>query len=168
MGGATQNADGTEFVPNLPTEEVFISPDWNVLVEGLELELSDGTVTAARASHGGAVVQAQMDSVPGARHLGEIAIVDGDSAVRRTELTFGDMLYDGNVGSHIAWGNGFPVAFEGGAQATPEQLRELGMNSSPTHVDGVVGSPDVEIDGIGADETATPITRRDAFVLADA
>lgn len=186
MGGATQNADGTEFVPNLPTEEVFISPDWrradgfarttapfylpglNVLVEGLELELSDGTVTGARASQGEAVVQAQMDSVPGARHLGEIAIVDGDSAVRRTELTFGDMLYDENVGSHIAWGNGFPVAFEGGAQATPEQLREFGMNSSPTHVDVVVGSPDVEIDGIGADGTATPITRGDAFVLADA
>ena len=186
MGGATTNADGTEFVPNLPTEEVFISPDWrradgfarttapfflpgvNVLVEGLELELADGTVKGARASRGEQVVHAQMDSVPGARHLGEIAIVDGDSAVRRTDLTYGNMLYDENIGSHVAWGNGFPTSFAGGLEATPEQLREAGMNSSPTHVDVVVGSPDVEIDGIQADGTAVPVTRGDVFVLAEA
>jgi aminopeptidase len=186
LGGSTTNADGTEFVPNLPTEEVFISPDWRradgfarttapfflpgvqVLVEGLELELRDGEVKGARAERGEEVVQKQMDSVPNARYLGEIAIVDGDSAVRRTNLTYGDMLYDENVGSHLAWGSGFPVGFERGLELTPEELREAGMNSSPTHVDVVVGSPDVEIDGIQADGTAVPVTRGDVFVLAEA
>ena len=186
MGGSTVNVDGTEFVPNLPTEEVFISPDWRradgfarttapfylpglgVLVEGLELELVDGTVKGARAERGERAVQAQLDSVPNARHLGEIAIVDGDSAVRRTNLVYGDMLYDENVGSHIAWGNGFPTAFERGLESTPEQLREAGMNSSPTHVDVVVGSAEVEIDGIHADGTSVPVTRGDRFVLSEA
>ena len=186
LGGAATSADGVEFVPNLPTEEVFISPDWrradgfarttapfilpglNVLVEGLELELVDGTVKGARAERGEDAVRTQLDSVPNARHLGEIAIVDGDSAVRRTNLVYGDMLYDENVGSHIAWGNGFPVAFERGREQTPEQLRQAGMNSSPTHVDVVVGSPDVEIDGIHADGTVVPVTRGDTFVLSDA
>ncbi len=186
MGGSTTNADGTEFVPNLPTEEVFISPDWrradgfarttapfyvpglNVLVEGLELELADGTVKGARATRGEDVVQKQMDSVPNARHLGEVAIVDGDSAVRRTNLTYGDMLYDENIGSHVAWGSGFPVGFERGLEMSVDELREAGMNSSPTHVDVVVGSPEVEIDGIQADGTTVPLTRGDVFVLAEA
>jgi aminopeptidase len=186
MGGSTLNSAGTEFVPNLPTEEVFISPDWrradgfarttapfyvpglNVLVEGLELEFADGTVKGAKAQRGEEVVQKQMDSVPNARHLGEIAIVDGDSAVRRTNLTYGDMLYDENIGSHVAWGSGFPVGFERGLEMTAEQLREAGMNSSPTHVDVVVGSPEVEIDGIQADGTPVPVTRGDVFVLAEA
>jgi aminopeptidase len=88
--------------------------------------------------------------------------------VRRTNLTYGDMLYDENVGSHLAWGSGFPVGFERGLELTPEELREAGMNSSPTHVDVVVGSPDVEIDGIQADGTAVPVTRGDVFVLAEA
>ena len=186
MGGATTNSDGTEFVPNLPTEEVFISPDWRradgfarttapfilpgvqVLVEGLELELRDGEVKGAKAQRGEEIVQKQMDSVPNARFLGEVAIVDGDSAVRRTNLTYGDMLYDENIGSHVAWGSGFPVAFEKGLEMTAEQLREAGMNSSPTHVDVVVGSPEVEIDGIQADGTSVPVTRGDVVVLAEA
>jgi aminopeptidase len=185
LGGSTTNADGTEFVPNLPTEEVFISPDWrradgfarttapfflpglNVLVEGLELELADGTVTGARAERGEQAVQKQLDSVPNARHLGEIAVVDGDSAVRRTSLVYGDMLYDENVGSHVAWGNGFPVAFERGLESTPEQLRDAGMNSSPTHVDVVVGSAEVEIDGLDRDGHVTPVVRGNEFVLAE-
>lgn len=185
-GGSVTNSVGTEFVPNMPTEEVFISPDWrradgfarttapfflpwvNVLVEGLELELADGTVTGATATRGEDVVRAQLDSIPGARHLGEIAIVDGDSAVRRTNLTYGDMLYDENIGSHVAWGNGFPTSFAGGLEASPEQLRDAGMNSSPTHVDVVVGSPEVEIDGIQADGTSVPVTRGDVFVLTEA
>jgi aminopeptidase len=186
LGGATVSADGVEFVPNVPTEEVFISPDWrraegiarttaaflipglNARVEGLELELRDGKVTGARADVGEAMVQAQLDSVPNARHLGEIAIVDKDSAVKRTGLTYGDMLYDENIGSHIAWGNGFPTAFERGLEQSPDQLREAGMNSSPTHVDVVIGSAEVEIDGIAADGTAVPVTRGDEFVLAEA
>jgi aminopeptidase len=183
-GGPAVNADGVEFVPNLPTEEVFTAPDWrrvegvarttapfflmamNALVEGLELEVRDGKVTGATASRGEQAVQAQFDLIPRSRHLGELAIVDRDSAVRRTGLVFNDMLFDENVGSHIAWGTGYAINVAGTVDMTPEQRVEAGLNQSPTHVDVVIGGPDVEIDGIAHDGTVTPITRGDTFVLA--
>lgn len=78
------------------------------------------------------------------------------------------MLYDENVGSHVAWGNGFPLALERGTDLTPQQRIDSGVNQAATHVDIVVGSPDVEIDGIHADGTAVAITRGDQFVLGSA
>ncbi len=185
-GGPAVNADGVEFNPNLPTEEVFVAPDWrrvegvarttapfflvamNARVEGLQLEIRDGTVKGATATRGEEAVQAQFDLIPRSRHFGELAIVDKDSAVRRTGLVFQDMLYDENVGSHIAWGTGYPVNVDGAVAMTSEQRVDAGLNQSATHVDVVIGSPDVEIDGIDPDGTVTPITRGDTFVLAEA
>lgn len=180
------NADGVEFVANMPTEEIFLSPDWrradgfarttapfflmtmSTLVEGLEIEMSDGAVTGARAARGEAAVQQQLDSIPRARHLGEIAIVDGSSRVRQTGLTFKDMLFDENIGSHVAWGNGYPTGFRGSIEWTPEQRVQAGLNQSATHVDIVIGSPEVEIQGITADGTVVPIVEGDTFVLSEA
>jgi len=177
------NDAGTAFVANLPTEEVYTSPDWrradgtlsttapfflqqmNVLVDGLVLELGDGTVRGAKAATGESAVHHQLDSVPRARHLGEVAIVDGDSRVRRTQLTYRDMLFDENSASHVAWGAGFPTTIEGGTDLDVQQRIDAGVNQSATHVDVVVGSPDVEIDGIGADGHVTPVLRGDEFVL---
>ena len=185
-GGELVNADGTTYVPNMPTEEVFLTPDWRraegvarttapfflmsagVRVEGLELELRDGTVTGARADRGEEAIHEQFESIPRARHLGEIAIVDGGSRVRRTGLVFNDMLYDENVGSHIAWGNGWNVGFAGSDDRSPDERVETGQNQSATHVDVVIGDPEVEIEGIGADGTVTPIVQGDAFVLGEA
>jgi aminopeptidase len=180
------NSQGTEFVANMPTEEVFVSPDWrraegfarttapfflpgmNVLVESLELEFADGTVRAAVAQRGEDAVRHQLEATPGARHLGEVAIVDRDSRVRRTGLVFNDILFDENVGSHVAWGSGLAMAFQGGADMSREERVKAGLNQSPVHVDVVVGSPEVEIDGVARDGTVVPITRGDEFVLADA
>jgi len=177
------NDAGTAFVANLPTEEVYTSPDWrradgslsttapfflqqmNVLVDGLVLELGDGSVRAAKAETGEEAVHHQLDSVPRARHLGEVAIVDGDSRVRRTQLTYRDMLYDENAASHVAWGAGFPTTIEGGTELDVQQRIEAGVNQSATHVDVVVGSPDVEVHGIAADGTTTPVLVGDEFVL---
>jgi aminopeptidase len=177
------NDAGTAFVANLPTEEVYTSPDWrradgtlsttapfflqqmNVLVDGLVLELGDGTVRAAKAATGEEAVHHQLDSVPRARYLGEVAIVDGDSRVRRTQLTYRDMLYDENAASHVAWGAGFPTTIEGGTELDVQQRIEAGVNQSATHVDVVVGSPDVEVFGVAADGTTTPVLVGDEFVL---
>jgi aminopeptidase len=177
------NADGTSFVANLPTEEVFTSPDWrraegtlrttaafflmdmNALVEGLELELGDGSIRTAKARRGEAEVQRQLDSVPRARHLGEVALVDSASRVRRTGLTFNDMLYDENVGCHVAWGAGFPTAFDGGLRLDPQSRIDAGLNQAATHVDVVVGSPDVEVDGVDRFGHRIPLIRGDQFVL---
>ncbi len=182
-GGSVLSEDGVEFVPNMPTEEVFISPDWRradgivrttapfflasmgALVEDLELELRDGTITAARAARGEAEVQQQFDLIPRSRHLGEVAIVDSDSRVATTGLVFKDMLYDENVGSHIAWGFGFPFSFEGAMELSSQERIASGLNQANTHVDVVVGNPEVQIDGIQRDGTVVPVTRGDEFVL---
>jgi aminopeptidase len=183
--GAMTNKDGVEFVANMPTEEVFFSPDWRraegrirttapfflmsmgAMVEGLELELRDGTITGASAERGEAEVRQQFDLIPRSRHLGEIAIVDGGSRVRRTGLVYKDMLYDENIGSHIAWGQGFPFAWENGTAMTAEQRVADGLNQSTTHVDVVIGSPEVEIEGIHADGTVVPVVQGDRFTLTD-
>ncbi|GAA2725524.1 aminopeptidase [Cellulomonas aerilata] len=179
-------ADGHGFVVNLPTEEVYTAPDWrraegtvrttapfylahmSTLVEGLSLELSDGAIRAAHADRGEAAVRRELDTVPRARHLGEVAIVDGSSRVRRAGLAFRDMLFDENVGSHIAWGNGYPTTFAGAEDLDPDARVAAGLNQAPTHVDVVVGSPEVEVDGLDAAGRAVPILRGDAFVLVDA
>lgn len=185
LGGSTTNQDGVEFVPNMPTEEVFISPDWRraegtvrtsaafflasmgTLVEGLEIDLSDGEIRGARADRGEDEVRQQFEQIPRSRHLGEVAIVDSDSAVARTGLVYKDMLYDENVGSHIAWGMGFADTIERGVDQSPEQLIDSGVNQANTHVDIVIGSPEVQIDGIHADGSVVPVTRGDQFVLTD-
>lgn len=185
VGGSIESQDGVEFVPNMPTEEVFMSPDWRraegtlrtsapfflssmgAMVEGLQLELRDGTITGVRASRGEAEVQQQFDLIPRSRHLGEVAIVDSDSRVAMTGLVYKDMLFDENVGSHIAWGMGYPTAFRGGMELSPEQRIDAGLNQANTHVDIVIGSPEVQIDGVHADGSVVPVTRGDEFVLRD-
>jgi aminopeptidase len=170
-------------VPNMPTEEVFMSPDWRraegslrtaapffltsmgAMVEDLELELRDGTITGVKASRGEQEVQQQFELIPRSRHLGEVAIVDSDSRVAATGLVFKDMLYDENVGSHIAWGMGYPTAFRGGLELDAEQRIAAGLNQANTHVDIVIGSPEVQIDGYHADGSVVPVTRGDEFVL---
>jgi aminopeptidase len=183
-GGSATTSGGVDFVPNMPTEEVFISPDWRradgtvrtsapfflmtmgTLVEDLSLEIKDGTIVGANAARGEEEVRQQFDLIPRSRHLGEVAIVDQDSAVARTGLVYKDMLFDENVGSHIAWGMGFATSY-GMLDATPEECIEAGLNQANTHVDIVIGSPEVQIDGLHADGSTAPITRGDEFVLKD-
>lgn len=177
-------ATGRTFVINLPTEEVFTSPDWrradgrvrttapfvlpvmNALVEGLELELASGAIVSARAARGEAQVQAQLDAVPRSRHLGELAIVDGGSRVRSTGVLFRDILFDENAGCHLAWGQGFAFCFDGAVAMTAQERIDAGLNQSPVHVDIVVGGPDVEVDGLDATGQASAIVRADEFMLS--
>ncbi|WP_151084112.1 aminopeptidase [Nocardioides cynanchi] len=183
VGGSLETDDGVEFVPNMPTEEVFMSPDWRraegklrtaapfflssmgAMVEDLQLELRDGTITGVKAARGEQEVQQQFELIPRSRHLGEVAIVDSDSRVATTGLVFKDMLYDENVGSHVAWGMGYPSAFRGGLELDAEQRIAAGLNQANTHVDIVIGSPEVQIDGYHADGSVVPVTRGDEFVL---
>lgn len=185
IGGSVENDAGVEFVPNMPTEEVFVSPDWRraeghvrtsapfflatmgALVEDLALEIRDGTITGATAARGQEEVQAQFELIPRSRHFGEVAIVDADSAVATTGLVYKDMLFDENVGSHVAWGLGYTLGMDGSLDLTPEQRIAEGLNQSDTHVDIVIGSPEVQIDGIHADGSVVAVTRGDEFVLTD-
>jgi aminopeptidase len=173
---------GQRHVPNLPTEEVFTAPHRSraegrirstlplvfrgTVVRDLELEFANGEITRIGASAGEEVIRAQIETEAGGRRLGELALVDGSSRVGRTGLTFLNTLFDENATSHIAFGQAIAECIEGSDGMSMEELIELGMNDSSTHVDFMVGGPDVDIDGVGAGGAAVPIIRDDRWVLA--
>jgi aminopeptidase len=164
---------GRSNVVNLPTEEVYTSPDrrraegvvrstrplsvGGRIVRDLELRLQGGRVVEVRASSGADVVQGQMESDEGARRLGEVALVDGSSGVGKLGLTFFNTLLDENATCHIAYGFGIRTA------VTDERDQEEGLNSAATHVDFMVGGPEVEVDGLEPGGAAVPILRGDVF-----
>ena len=172
---------GRDHVPNMPTEEVYTSPDRSradgrirstrplalrgTVVRGLEIELEGGRVVAVDAEAGAAVVRGEIATDAGAARLGEIALVDGTSRVGRTGLTFFDTLFDENATCHIAYGNGVSNAVRGHETLPREELAALGMNTSVVHTDFMVGGPEVAVDGLTADGRTVPILREDVWQL---
>jgi len=170
-------------MPNLPTEEVFTSPDRRradgtialtrplvmpaagVLVEDLVVHFEAGRITDVSASTGEDAVRAELDTDSGARSLGEVALVDGGSRVRAAGVVFHDTLYDENAGCHVAWGQSFPFALAGGLELTGDELFERGLNTSNVHTDVVVGGPGVHVEGRTRDGRVVPIITDDAWVL---
>jgi aminopeptidase len=182
-GGGLVTNSGVATMPNLPTEEVFTSPDrtradgrirltrplvmprTGAFVDGLVVDFEGGRAVQVRASHGQAAVEAELDTDEGARSLGEVALVDRESRVRAAGIVFHDTLYDENAGSHVAWGQSFPYAMKGGLGRSPEELYELGLNRSVVHTDVVVGGPGVDVDGILPGGRVVPLIADDEWVL---
>ena len=175
---------GIEHLPNLPTEEVFTTPDWRrtegvvrstyplvvpgigARVAGLELRFRGGKVVDVQADGDGAeVIRAQIASDERAPFLGEVALVDGSSRVRETGLVFQNTLFDENASCHIAYGSGLPFAVDGAEGLGRDELIERGVNVSALHTDFMIGGPEVEVDGLAADGATTPILRDNAWVL---
>ena len=176
-----ETVDGRRHVVNMPTEEVFTSPDrrrtegvvrstkplalsGNV-VRGLEIRFEGGRAVDVNASSGAELIREQLRQDENACMLGEVALVDGDSRVGRSGLTFLNTLFDENASCHIAYGAGILDAIEGGADKSEDELEELGFNQSTIHTDFMIGGPEVEVDGIAAEGTAVPILRGDAWQL---
>jgi aminopeptidase len=131
---------GVQHIPNVPTEEVFTSPDWR---------RAEGHVRAT------------------APFLAVLALVDGSSPIRKTGLIFHDTLFDENATCHIAYGRGFPPALgDEGSRLSPEELLERGVNVASVHTDFMIGGPDVEVVGVAADGSETPIIRDDVWQLS--
>ena len=179
LPGATWEAarfstvDGIEHMPNLPTEEVFTSPD-PMRAEGhvtstKPLVLIDGTVVRNLRVRfeGGRAVQVDADSAQdvmrtivgrdeGAARLGEVALVDGEGRIGRLDTVFYDTLLDENAASHIALGQGFPFLAEGSESA---------VNESAIHIDFMIGSEELKITGITADGERVPVLHRGAWQI---
>jgi len=166
---------GCQHVPNMPTEEVFTTPDARrtegrvrstrplvisgTTVTGLEVEFEAGRAVHVEAESGAEVVRGQMKTDEQAPFLGEVALVDGTSRVGQTGLTFYDTLFDENATCHIAYGAGIGFGIEG-------ELDGLeGFNVSTVHTDFMVGGPEVEVDAVTQEGHVVPLLREDVWQL---
>lgn len=172
---------GQTYVPNLPTEEIFATPDRlraegfvrstrplsldGTIVRDLELRFEQGRIVAVSASSGMEAVEAQIRVDEDACRLGEVSIVDESSRVGDLDTIFFNTLFDENATCHIAWGSGYPSGIVGGLGLGAEELVKRGVNHSAVHTDLMIGSPEVQVDGLTQDGEAVPILRNDVWVL---
>lgn len=172
---------GVRHIPNLPTEEVYTTPDFRrtegvvratrplvlpgVVVRDLELRFAEGAVVEIDAAEGADAVRAQMELDDGARSLGEVALVDGGSRVGSTGLTFFETLLDENAASHLAYGTGLPRSVAGAAELGADELRAAGINVSSLHIDFMVGGAEVDVDGITGGGDRVPLLRAARWLL---
>jgi aminopeptidase len=166
----------------MPTEEVFTTPDrtradgtirstyplqlGGTIVRDLEFRMEGGRIVDVSASSGADAVRAQLDTDEGARHLGEVALVDGTSRVGKTGLTFYNTLFDENATCHIAFGNAIMFGSQGLEDLSRDELTAKGFNLSNIHTDFMVGGPDVTVTGSTRDGRKVTIITEDAWQLS--
>lgn len=172
-GGAGRTVDGVVFFPNMPTEEVFTSPDRlraegvvhsvmplvhaGQIVRDFWLRFEGGRVVDYDAAEGKEVLTSILETDDNACRLGECALIAKDTPIRQSGLLFYSTLYDENASCHLALGTGFPECMEGGLDMQQESLLATGVNQSRTHVDFMIGADDLEVMGISAAGEEVPV-----------
>ncbi|MBI0445745.1 aminopeptidase [Deinococcus sp. DB0503] len=180
-GGAAQTPSGITFTANIPTEEVWTAPhrervdgvvvstkplSYNgVLIEGIRIRFAGGRVVEATARQGQDTLAQLIDTDEGSHRLGEVALVPHSSPISRSGLFFFNTLYDENAASHIAIGSAYRFNVRGGVDMTLEEFQAKGGNDSLTHVDWMIGSGEMDVDGITRDGQREPVMRAGEFVI---
>ncbi len=176
-----EGQDGIRFTANMPTEEVFTAPhnrkingkvvnalplvnNGNV-IDNFSITFKDGKVTDFTAETGYEALKGLLESDEGVLSLGEIALIGKKSPIAESRILFYNTLFDENASCHLAFGASYPTTVKNGNNMTAEQLAQHGMNQSIQHVDFMVGTKDIDIDGIGYDGKVTPLFRNGEWVI---
>ncbi|HWX38309.1 MAG TPA: aminopeptidase [Candidatus Sulfotelmatobacter sp.] len=180
LGGGTTAGNGRYCIPNMPTEEIFTTPhkdrvDGQVtstkplsyqgtMIEGISVRFEGGKIVDTQAARGEQVLQRMIETDEGARRLGEVSLVPHSSPIASSGLLFMNTLFDENAACHIALGQAYSSCLKDGDSLSPEQLAAHGANSSLIHVDWMIGSNRIDVDGINAKGDAEPVMRSGEFL----
>ncbi|HTV70939.1 MAG TPA: aminopeptidase [Rhizobiaceae bacterium] len=176
MGGASTAKNGITCNPNIPTEEVFTTPHamrtegyvsstkplshQGTLIDNISVRFEGGRIVEAKASRGEQVLNKVLDTDEGARRLGEVALVPHSSPISQSGLLFYNTLFDENAACHIALGQCYAKCFRNGTSLAPEQIAAQGGNKSLIHIDWMIGSNRIDIDGVNKDGSRVPVMRK--------
>jgi aminopeptidase len=176
LGGGSTAGNGQYCIPNMPTEEVFTTPhkdraDGTVtatkplshqgtMIEGIQVRFEHGRIVEAKASKGEEVLRKLIETDDGAGRLGEVALVPHSSPISASGLIFFNTLFDENAASHIALGQSYNTCLIDGDKLTKEELAARGANESLIHVDWMIGSGELDIDGVTAAGAVEPLMRK--------
>lgn len=174
--------NGIEFTANLPTEETFTMADrtradgivtstktlnyGGSLIEGIVVRFENGRVVESHASKGEDVLRKMIATDEGSARLGEIAIVPHSSPISKSGLMFHNTLFDENASCHIALGRAYKFNMQGGLNLTDEEFAASGGNQSLIHVDFMIGSDKMDIDGITSDGRVEPVLRKGEWAFS--
>ena len=180
LGGSERAKNGIVCNPNIPSEEVFTTPhlaqvDGQVrstkplsyggtLIQDIAVRFEAGRIVDATASAGQMVLHKVLDTDDGARRLGEVALVPNSSPIAASGLLFYNTLYDENAASHIAIGQAYRTCLEGGTAASEAELAQRGANTSLIHIDWMIGSGEIDVDGLFSDGSREPVMRAGEWV----
>jgi aminopeptidase len=175
VSGRTASRAGIPFTANLPTEEVFTMPHKDqvegtvrstkplsyggTLIDGFSVTFSGGRIVKVNAAQGQQVLQQLVDTDAGSARLGEIALVPDSSPISQSGVLFYNTLFDENAASHVALGSAYKFTLKGGDQMSDEEFARAGGNMSATHVDFMIGSGQLDIDGVLRDGRTEPLMR---------
>ncbi len=179
-GGGTRAGNGVYCQPNIPTEEVFTTPHKNrvegtvrsskplshqgTLMEEISVRFEAGRIVEASARTGQQVLERMIDTDDGARRLGEVALVPHSSPIAQSGVLFWNTLFDENAASHIALGQAYSTCLIGGEKMDEDALATRGANASLIHVDWMIGSGEMNVDGVSANGAAEPLMRKGEWV----
>jgi aminopeptidase len=182
VSGRSVTRSGIPFTANLPTEEVFTIPHKDrvdgivrstkplshggTLIEGFTLRFTGGRVVNVTAARGESVLRQLVETDAGAARLGEIALVPHSSPISQSGLLFYNTLFDENAASHVALGSAYKFTLTGGDAMDDAEFERAGGNRSAIHVDFMIGSADLDVDGLRHDGTSEPLMRRGEWAVA--